>query len=267
MKPKINKVGTVLACHLVEVEAETCFKIFMVDVGKRGLIKSRRRIMFKKNTMMKRPLRAFAVAVAGMTALLGGAGSGNAALIGSFENGEVFDGRAGPLDGVGDELFDGISSYFNTLTQGVYSGQAMAYFDISSIDNVRVTSATFSWDVNFAFGSGAPDSTSIYGMPNDPGLSLDDFDKGPLIGTVATTGFDTGSIITIDVKSFLRSFSGNFVGIRLASNDPASGERFLNMENGRARLDITVPEPATLSLFGLGLAGLGLARRRKQKAA
>ncbi len=190
----------------------------------------------------------------------------------------MLDGRAGPRDGVGDEQFTS-PSYFNSLTQGVagFSGQAMAYFDITSINNAIVSSATFSWDVANAQRSGAPDSTSIYDMANDASLSLDDFNKGPLIGTVATTGFDTGDIVTIDVTNFMRSFSGNFIGIRLVSNDPDAADRFLNMATLGSRLDIIedpsllapedpsllIPEPGTLALFGLGLAGLGYMRRKQ----
>ena len=195
-----------------------------------------------------------------------------AVIVDAFENGEVFDGRAGPRDGVGDELFFSIGSYFNSLSQGVagYSGQTMSYFDITGIDNASVTAATFLWTVDFAFESGAPDSSSLHGLANDGGLSLDDFNKGSLIESLVTAGFGDGDVISVDVTSFIQSFSGDFVGFRLSSNDPDTAERFLNMHDvgqlGAARLDITeVPLPAALPLFSstFGLIGLLSWRRRK----
>ena len=157
----------------------------------------------------------------------------------SFENGEVFDGRAGLRDGVGDELFFGISSYFNTTTQSPtgFSGQAISYFDLSGLNRWDLTSATFSWEVNFAFNNGPPTSTSVFGLPNDPGLSLDDFNKGVFLTTLDTSGFGYGSFISVDVTSLIQSSSGDFLGIRLQSDDPDSDEHFINMLRDAATID------------------------------
>ena len=55
-------------------------------------------------------------------------------------------------------------------------------------------------------------------------------------------------------------FNFDFVGSTLVADPTLS---FAVTENGNP-LSFTVPEPATIALFGIGLAGLGFSRRRKR---
>lgn len=194
-------------------------------------------------------------------------------IIPSFQNGEVFDGQRGPLDGIGDAQYDQISSYFGrgyvsaSFAGQAMVGQAMAYFDLSPISGQNITSALFRWSVGHTQGNGAPSITGIYGMPNDVSLSLDDFDAGALWGQLQTAGLTTGDFITLDITPYLQSFSGTYLGVRLASLDSTSNT-FINMKYQGAAITFEtsatpVPEPATLLLLGSGMAALSRTRRKK----
>jgi len=67
---------------------------------------------------------------------------------------------------------------------------------------------------------------------------------------------------SFDVTALLSSFAGQLIGLRFEQQDNLN---FFNATVDNVSLVAQqVPEPATLALFGLGLAGLGFARRRKQ---
>jgi len=82
-------------------------------------------------------------------------------------------------------------------------------------------------------------------------------------GLVPSTGYDVIDVSDVSAISF--SFNAIATALRLRVDTICTGNA-----NGCVSLDsgppMGVPEPGTLALFGIGLFGMGLARRRKQPA-
>lgn len=189
-------------------------------------------------------------------------------IITTHQTGEVFDGRGGPKDGIGDEQFTCCSSFFGTSYEHPYpgvvmEGQAMAYFDLPKLNNI--VSATFDWSVQQTQGVGAPSVTNVYAMLGDSTLSLDDFNKGTFLQSVSTSAYVKGSILHIDLSSIAQSLSGKSIGIRLASGD-STGNTFLSMATLGATMTVqtsAVPEPSSSALLLAGFAIFMVSRIRR----
>ena len=80
------------------------------------------------------------------------------------------------------------------------------------------------------------------------------------IGSGSTTDPDTAfADPTYSSGSILLGSGAHSINIRVTASPFGGGGAYLEVSNA-------VPEPATLSLLGLGLAGLGFVRRRKMQA-
>ena len=179
-------------------------------------------------------------------ALLAGFGSANAALI-------SVDARANSTSGSGSGFNTGIN-----LTIGDYFTASAALDDLWNAGPLPRWSNADGLVADL-FATGSDDSGQAagvqigrnFGLHNQHGLSLP---FGTLVG----------------------SLDGNFfaMGTNFAGNAIASGELLLwywdsnNGDNTESihvtiRTDGSVPEPSVIVLFGLGLLGIGLARRRR----
>lgn len=197
-----------------------------------------------------------------LLAILLSATAANADLIPLASNSVIIDNA--PFYSVGVE--DGIGGGNFALNHPTFIDIPYAIFDMGALTSA--SSATLGWNFGSLFGGSGPASISLFvGNDADGVITTSDRFMGTL---VATNSFSGGEIVNYDVTSLLNSslLSGQFFAARLeATVAPGSLNSYYGGQFAAPTLDVTtstVPEPGTLALLGIGLLGMGAARRRKK---
>ena len=148
---------------------------------------------------------------------------------------------------------DDIESYVSFPAQGFFIDHLTASIDIFGVGTFNFITATRTF-VDNNLGSVGLSRAGSAGLDlfNGP-LGVDDFltwDMTTSIGPILGSGFivqwtpDFDSVVT-DRGNLLFDLNSGFETVTFKA------------------YIVTVPEPSTLALFGIGLAGMGLAKRRK----
>jgi hypothetical protein len=147
----------------------------------------------------------------------------------------------------------------------------LTWFNSATNSNLTPDHLNFNWNLTVSFTSPNDSSgfqsfsLSITNPTNPTGDTIKGFNLADLSGLT----FNLNGVIVSDLKYVVADGSGSCSG----TDTYLTGNKWYNCEDNTAYLYITadftatqqqaVPEPATLAMFGAGLLGLGVVRRRK----